>query len=77
MNNESDRIRQELLRASAYLVPPPKPSIRHIAKALGVTSQALYLFIGKGEVPAELAKRIELLTDGAVKREDLNPRIFS
>lgn len=47
-----------------------------LASALGVTPQAIFLWLKKGRVPVERALAIETLTGGKVTRRDLRPDIF-
>ena len=46
------------------------------AKTLGVTPQAVFLWIKNGRVPVERALAIEVATGGTVTRRDLRPDIF-
>jgi len=71
--------RQELrewLFKAAFCVAPASPTIRSLARAVGVSNKYLYRCIKQGEVSPQTAKRIEEATGGIVKREYLNPRIF-
>ncbi len=47
------------------------------AGALGVTPQAVFLWVKNGRVSVERALAIEAATDGKVTRHDLRPDIFS
>ena len=47
-----------------------------LADRLGVSTSAITNWKARGAVPPRMAKRIELVTDGAVKRKDLAPEVF-
>ena len=47
-----------------------------LARALGVTPQAVFLWLKKGRVPVARAPEIEALTAGRVTRQALRPDIF-
>lgn len=47
-----------------------------LAKAAGVSQNAIWRALQRGRITPELAKKIEEATDGAVSRVDLCPDIF-
>jgi DNA-binding transcriptional regulator YdaS (Cro superfamily) len=47
-----------------------------MARALGVTSKGLKSARLRGRVSGELAEKIQQLTGGAIKREELRPDLF-
>jgi DNA-binding transcriptional regulator YdaS (Cro superfamily) len=46
-----------------------------LARAIGVSPQAISMWLNKGEVPAEYAPSIEDATRGVVRCEELNSRV--
>lgn len=51
-------------------------TMKDLAQLLSVSRQYLYDCMNAGEVPWELAKKIETLTEQKIPRERLNPRVF-
>lgn len=47
-----------------------------MAKQMGVAYQSIQGWRANGSVPAERAVQIELLTEGAVQRQQLRPDLF-
>jgi DNA-binding transcriptional regulator YdaS (Cro superfamily) len=77
--NHSPHLRAEELRGllkQAALFVTGKPSIGDLATILGVTPQHLYAQAANGEITPKIAKKIEILTDGRISRQTLNPTIF-
>jgi DNA-binding transcriptional regulator YdaS (Cro superfamily) len=69
-----DELRGLLKQAAMFVVG--KPSIGDLAMILGVTPQHLYAQAATGEITPKIAKKIEILTDGRISRQTLNPTIF-
>lgn len=47
-----------------------------VAETMGVSKQYVYRWIRSGYIPAEQARRLEIITQGAVDRRVSNPDIF-
>lgn len=47
-----------------------------VADAMGVSKQYVYRWIREGKIPAEQARRLEIITQGGVDRRVSNPDIF-
>ena len=48
-----------------------------VARALGITRQAVTFWVRTGRLPAERAIELEELTEGRVTREMLRPDLFA
>ena len=46
-----------------------------LAKKLGIPKQNVHAWLARGNLPAEWVPRIEHVTDGAVRAEDLRPDV--
>lgn len=47
-----------------------------VADVMGVSKQYVYRWIRDGKIPAEKARQLEIITNGAVDRRVSNPDIF-
>lgn len=52
------------------------PSVPTLARALGLSNWALYMWIKNNRIPANRVKRLVEIADGRVTAEEIHPFVF-